>query len=300
MLIPFYGAFVLDNWSLQFISSSKSCLIYNLMPLISAIIAYFGFGKKITVFQWTILFFGFASLIPILEINFVSIDTINAFNITLLPELGLLASVALGAWGWLLIQQLLVNKNYNLLLVNGVGLFGAGLLSGLHLILLWVLKTMPMLLSGSLAGSCVFLISLWRNPEIKTKEKWGASLVDPSFVSGVWQPTENLEAWQPNPQDQLFSIISSVLPFNSSYWITLSFYVGWLIVACHLIGYTLYGYLLKQYSATFLAFAGTTIPLLASLLGYVFLNESVPKGFMLSFVLMTASLLLFYSQEKEG
>jgi drug/metabolite transporter (DMT)-like permease len=362
MLIPFYGAFVLDNWSLQFISSSKSCLIYNLMPLISAIVAYFGFKKKITIFQWIILFFGFASLIPILKTDFVlplpeSVLTISfmleqaclffllligiyiiwketltrlqwqisifgvAFfcliinrahflfphqiiHIAYFSELVLLFSVALGAWGWLLIQQLLVEKKYSLLLVNGVGLFGAGLLSGFHLIVYWILQTTPVMIGGMMVWIIRSLKEAIVNKKYDQLVGTISGILTLAFFNFIYRFMTDLlpasKTWHPNPQDQLFSFISSVLPFMASYWISLCLYVGWLIIACHFIGYTLYGYLLKKYSATFLAFAGTTIPLIASLLGYIFLNEPVPKGFMLSFVLMTGSLLLFYSQEKEG
>lgn len=369
MVIPFYGSFVMDNWSLQFISSSKSCLIYNLMPLISAIIAYIGFKRKVTLFQWFILFFGFASLIPIFQhdpgssfsegvltfsyiieracllfgmmiaifmiwkkqltrlqwiISIVGVALLliiisNARyifsyqTVSYIPEAALLISVALAAWGWLLIQHMLLEKKYSLLLVNGIGLFGAGLLSAFHLTIMWLLKTMPQYGPAIIIGQAVFYTSLWRS-EQSISQKYSATLGSIvgfltvlcvvfmyKYATNSLPIHINSELWQPNVHDQLFNWLSTIFPLTVSYWVSLTFYVGWLIVACHLIGYTLYSYLLKQYSATFLAFAGTTIPLIAAALGNLFLHEPMPEGFILSFVLMTGSLLLFYKEErKEG
>ena len=39
--IPFYLSFVFDNWGLKFVYSSESSLIYNLMPVSTAIIGFF-------------------------------------------------------------------------------------------------------------------------------------------------------------------------------------------------------------------------------------------------------------------
>ena len=70
-----------------------------------------------------------------------------------------------------------------------------------------------------------------------------------------------------------------------------------LIIIANIIGYNLYGYLLRFYSATFLAFAGLMTPFFASIFGWLFLSEQVTSNFLLSLILTTLSLYLFYQEE---
>jgi len=60
----------------------------------------------------------------------------------------------------------------------------------------------------------------------------------------------------------------------------------------------MYGYLLKQYSATFLSFAGFSTPLFAALFGWLFLSELVTFHFFVALGLLTVGLGIFYRDEK--
>src|SRR5207302_6009187 len=57
--------FILDNIALKYLNSSISCIIYNMSPFITAVIAYFWFGKKLTLYQVLGLFIGFVSFAPL-------------------------------------------------------------------------------------------------------------------------------------------------------------------------------------------------------------------------------------------
>lgn len=70
-----------------------------------------------------------------------------------------------------------------------------------------------------------------------------------------------------------------------------------LIVISNFICYNLYGYLLKQHSATFLSFAGLTTPLFTALYGWLYLGEIVNWPFYLSFAIVFSGLFLFYQEE---
>ncbi len=70
-----------------------------------------------------------------------------------------------------------------------------------------------------------------------------------------------------------------------------------LIVVSNLICYNLYGHLLKRYSATFMSFAGFTTPLFTALLGWLFLDETIPLSFYLSLAIVFGGLLLFDQEE---
>ncbi|EKD23292.1 MAG: hypothetical protein ACD_82C00155G0004 [uncultured bacterium] len=70
-----------------------------------------------------------------------------------------------------------------------------------------------------------------------------------------------------------------------------------LIIVANIIGYNLYGYLLKKYTVTFLSFAGTIAPFFAALFGFIFLGEAPSLIFFLSSTIVVIGLYIFYMQE---
>lgn len=70
-----------------------------------------------------------------------------------------------------------------------------------------------------------------------------------------------------------------------------------LMVISNLIAYNLYGYLLKNYSATFLSFAGFSTPLFTLLFGFLFLGETASLSFYISLFAVFGGLLLFHQEE---
>jgi drug/metabolite transporter (DMT)-like permease len=90
------------------------------------------------------------------------------------------------------------------------------------------------------------------------------------------------ENWSPSP-------ITEFVPFLEC---TL-----FLIIVSNCICYNLYGFLLKRFSATFMAFAGLTTPLFSALFGWAFHSEIPTLSFYVSFFIVFAGLFIFYSQE---
>ncbi len=90
------------------------------------------------------------------------------------------------------------------------------------------------------------------------------------------------ESWTPIP-------VSDVMPFIQN---TIA-----MCLISNIIGYNLYGYLLKHYSATFMAFAGLITPIFASFFGWVFLGETITWHFFASIALFSVGLTLFYQEE---
>lgn len=91
-----------------------------------------------------------------------------------------------------------------------------------------------------------------------------------------------VESWNPIP-------VSNFVPFAET---ALA-----LLVISNLLAYNLYGYLLKRYSATFMAFAGFSTPFFAAIFGWMFLKESVPLPLWGGLVLLFAGLFLFHQEE---
>lgn len=71
----------------------------------------------------------------------------------------------------------------------------------------------------------------------------------------------------------------------------------WMTLVSNVICYNLYGFLLKRFSATFMALAGLITPLFASLFGWYFLNEVITWHFFASMILFSIGLALFYQEE---
>src|SRR3990167_565551 len=69
------------------------------------------------------------------------------------------------------------------------------------------------------------------------------------------------------------------------------------IVISSLICYNLYGYLLKQFSTTFLSFCGFMTPLFALLFGYYLLSETIEFDFFITVCAVVVGLFIFYREE---
>ncbi len=71
------------------------------------------------------------------------------------------------------------------------------------------------------------------------------------------------------------------------------------ILISNIICHNLYAYLLKRYTATFLAFAGFLGPLFSAFYGWLFLAEKITWHFYVSAIIVFIGLYLFYQHELE-
>ena len=110
------------------------------------------------------------------------------------------------------------------------------------------------------------------------------------FIGGFLSLAHSLvfETWNPVP------ITGSTSAFLES---TL-----WMMIVSSLICYNLYGYLLKQYSVTFMSFAGFTTPFFVALFSWFMLGETLNASFYASALIVLLGLCLFYQEElkKDG
>jgi drug/metabolite transporter (DMT)-like permease len=77
-------------------------------------------------------------------------------------------------------------------------------------------------------------------------------------------------------------------------------FIGWLmllILSANIIFYNLYGYLLQRYSITFITFAGWLCPFFATLYEWLFMGGKITWFYVLSMVLITIGLYIFYQDE---
>lgn len=135
----YYMAFLLEFWALQYVSASKTCLLFNLAPFVTALISFFLLGEYLTKRKFLGLVIGFVGLMPILQESAPSEQLAGSVSWLSLPELALLGSVFCASYGWILIQKI-QDRGYSVLSVNAVTMAGAGVAS---LLTSFVLEGMP-------------------------------------------------------------------------------------------------------------------------------------------------------------
>lgn len=75
------------------------------------------------------------------------------------------------------------------------------------------------------------------------------------------------------------------------------FWTGLLVIVANIIGYNLYGWLLKHVSITFMSAIGFLCPIFASIYGYFFLEEALGLTHFMALILVCIGLWLFYQDE---
>lgn len=122
ILFHVYLAYIFDLWALQYISSFKSCLMFNLSPFIAALFSYYIFAERLSGKRWLGLIIGCMGIIP----QLTSIQTADLS--VALPDLVMFGAVASSVYGWMLVKKLM-HYNYSISFINGIGMIGGGVLA---------------------------------------------------------------------------------------------------------------------------------------------------------------------------
>lgn len=112
-----YVAYILDLWSLQYLTSIESVFIFNLSPFIAALFSYFWFAEFMTPLKWIGLVLGSISIFPLLFTH--NGESVTLLTDHLLPLSILIVSVIASAYGWIIMRELIKNRKYSPLMVNG-------------------------------------------------------------------------------------------------------------------------------------------------------------------------------------
>ncbi|KKP24744.1 MAG: hypothetical protein SZ59_C0001G0062 [candidate division TM6 bacterium GW2011_GWF2_28_16] len=120
-----YLVYIPDIWSLQYLSSSKSNLIYSATPFIAALLSYILLKEKLKFKKFLGMLIGLAGLIPILLTQTDIRETGMEFFSVSFPEIVLLIAVISGAYAWFIVKKLL-DKGYSLLMINGFSMLLGG------------------------------------------------------------------------------------------------------------------------------------------------------------------------------
>lgn len=89
-------------------------------------------------------------------------------------------------------------------------------------------------------------------------------------------------------------------PMPVTAWTNFTFSLLYIVIIHNIICYSLCAYSLKQFSVTFMSFAGLSNPLFAAFFGWIFLGETITASFWLAFVGIIGGLYLFYQAEQSS
>ncbi len=124
-LLGTYGMFVCDLWSLQFFSSTESAFIFTFTPFVTALLSWWWFAEKLT--RRKFLGIGLGMIAGILFVG--AIPSFSIQTLLTLPFLVLSAAVILGAYGWILVRELVQRENLPIAWVQGISMTIAGILA---------------------------------------------------------------------------------------------------------------------------------------------------------------------------
>ncbi len=161
IIFHIYVAYVLEFWALQWMTSAKVCLLYNLSPFITAILSYFLIAHRLTIKQFIGLLIGFVGFLPILMATAPLEGVTRNFAFVSVPEVMLVLSVVASAYGWMVMRKLTVERRYSAVMINGIGMLGGGILAFITSLIVEGLPTIkPIIIDTSALGLRVELASL--------------------------------------------------------------------------------------------------------------------------------------------
>ncbi len=115
-------AYTCDAWALQYMNSTESAFLYDLSPFFAAFFSYIFFKEKFTLTKVAGISIGFFSLMILLSAQTNMLCCTNFFATGIM-----LIAVASGAYGWIVIRQLIL-QGYSILFCNSISMFFGGII----------------------------------------------------------------------------------------------------------------------------------------------------------------------------
>jgi drug/metabolite transporter (DMT)-like permease len=120
-IIIFYDilAYLLEFWSLQYMTSLKTNMLWSSLPFVSALLGYYLSQERLTTLKWWGLFIGTIGMVPMMLLPDERMTQVGAFFTISLPEFALLVAVVATSYGAYLTKRLL-DKGFPLVMINGL------------------------------------------------------------------------------------------------------------------------------------------------------------------------------------
>lgn len=222
----FFGIFItyfLEFWALQYVSTTKVTLLYNISPFIMVGYSYIFFAEGMTLKKWIGLLIGMAGIIPILISPSPAEETSLVWRHISWQELALVVAMVCEGFSWVCSRKLIREYQYSVFMLNGITLLLGGFLL-------------------EIAGLCV-------EPMPSLHQPLSVFVLSASLI---------------------------IVALISNNWLTSLF---------------------RTLSLSIISFSGLLLPIFTSILGYLFLGETITKDMILSFFIIAVGLYIFYNEE---
>lgn len=131
-VLNIYLTNVFEFWGLQYLTSSKTCLIYSISPFASALISYLVLSEKMNWKKWLGLTVGCLGLVPILLSDNAREEQGGLFFMFSWAEIAVLAAAICSVYGWILLRQIVKQEKVSPVTANGFSMLIGGSLSLFH------------------------------------------------------------------------------------------------------------------------------------------------------------------------
>lgn len=118
-----------EFWGLQYLTSSKTCLLYSLSPFAAALLSYLVFQEKMSLKKWLGLLIGMIGFVPILITGTPQEESLGHLLFFSWPELAIIAAVLSSVYGWILLRRLVTEHQLSPIVVNGYSMVVGGVMT---------------------------------------------------------------------------------------------------------------------------------------------------------------------------
>lgn len=167
------------SWALQFMSTMKSALIFNLTPFFAAFFAYLFLNEKLSFHKILGLIIGFAGMFPVLWLHSSTEGGFNFFGFLSVPEIAMLIAVASLSYSLIIMQQLVKHRGCPPVLVNATSMVigGALILSFSSIVEVDKIKSNPWTFATLLLVQLVISNLICANLQATLLKKYSSTLM---------------------------------------------------------------------------------------------------------------------------
>ena len=126
-----YLTYVPEFWALQYLTASKTILLFAMTPFVTALLASVLYKEKLNGWQWIGMLVAFISLMPVVLFTHAPGEANGNLWSLSLPEMALFWTVTSGAYAWFKVRELM-DRGYSPIFINGIAMVIGGAMSLLH------------------------------------------------------------------------------------------------------------------------------------------------------------------------
>jgi drug/metabolite transporter (DMT)-like permease len=118
---------VCECWGLQYLSSVKTCFIYNLCPFFTAFFSFLFLNERLSKIKWLGFIIGIIGFIPFFIEKSVAETNVGGLFFFSWPEIALVVAALATVFGWIAMRRLVLD-GYSPIVANGISMFASAFL----------------------------------------------------------------------------------------------------------------------------------------------------------------------------